>query len=207
MYVGTQFKARHETDIRQLAQLGVEHVDVTPTEHWTEWTVDLLASIREKYAKYGIAVESMHSPLSSRAAFNSGMPHMFLGPSDERERELDGFCEIIRMTSEAGLRALLYNVTILGHLRTGPRLRERRRNRVVLQIRRPRPDPAGVRGRCGGRGHYVGAHRLLPGASRSRGETSTRCSWLATRRTRASRTTSTGAWRVSWARLTESRGS
>ena len=31
MYVGTQFKARHETDIRQLAQLGVEHVDVTPT--------------------------------------------------------------------------------------------------------------------------------------------------------------------------------
>ena len=121
MYVGTQFKARHKTDIRQLAQLGVEHVDVTPTEHWTEWTVDLLASIREKYAKYGITVESIHSPVSSRDAFNSGMPHLFLGPSDERDRELDGFCEIIRMASEAGLRALLYNVTILGHLRTGPR--------------------------------------------------------------------------------------
>ena len=121
MYVGTQFKARHETDIRQLAQLGVEHVDVTPPQHWTEWTVDLLTSIREQYAKYGIAVESMHSPLSSRAAFDSGMPHMFLGPSDERERELDGFCEIIRMASEAGLRALLYNVTILGHLRTAAR--------------------------------------------------------------------------------------
>ena len=51
MYVGTQFRARHETDIRQLAQLGVEHVDVTPDQPWTEWTVDLLASIREKYAK------------------------------------------------------------------------------------------------------------------------------------------------------------
>ncbi len=121
MYVGTQFKVRHETDIRQLAQLGVEHVDVTPTEHWTEWTVDLLMSIREKYAKCGITVESIHSPVSSRDAFNSGMPHLFLGPSDERDRELDGFCEIIRMASEAGLRALLYNVTILGHLRTGPR--------------------------------------------------------------------------------------
>ena len=121
MYVGTQFRARHETDIRQLAQLGVEHVDVTPDEPWTEWTVDLLASIREKYAKYGITVESIHSPPSSRDAFNSGMPHIFLGPSDERERELDGFCEIIRMASEAGLRALLYNVTILGFLRTGPR--------------------------------------------------------------------------------------
>ena len=28
MYVGTQFRSRHETDIKQLAQLGVEHVDV-----------------------------------------------------------------------------------------------------------------------------------------------------------------------------------
>ena len=121
MYLGTQFGARNETDLRQLAQLGVEHVDVTPEEHWTEWTVDLLASIRERYAKQGITVESMHSPLSSRDAFHNGMPHVFLGPSDERERELDGFCEIIRMTSEAGLRALLYNITILGHLRTGPR--------------------------------------------------------------------------------------
>ena len=121
MYLGTQFGVLHEADIRQLAQLGVEHVDVTPEEHWTEWTVDLLASIRERYAKQGITVESMHSPLSSRDAFHNGMPHVFLGPSDERERELDGFCEIIRMTSEAGLRALLYNITILGHLRTGPR--------------------------------------------------------------------------------------
>ena len=121
MYVGTQFRARHETDIRQLAQLGVEHVDVTPEEHWTEWTVDLLASTREQYAKYGITVESMHVPLGSRAAFHNGMPHVFLDPSDERERELDGLCAIIRMASEVGLRALLYNITILGHLRTGPR--------------------------------------------------------------------------------------
>ena len=78
MYLGTQFGARDETDLRQLAQLGVEHVDVTPEEHWTEWTVDLLASIRERYAKQGITVESMHSPLSSRDAFHNGMPHVFL---------------------------------------------------------------------------------------------------------------------------------
>ena len=120
MYVGTQFKARHETDIRQLAQLGVAHVDVSPTEHWTGWTVDLLSSIRDTYEKYGITLESIHSPLSSRSASQSGMPHVFLGPSDERDRELDGFCEIIRMASQAGLRALLYNVTILGHMRTAP---------------------------------------------------------------------------------------
>ena len=121
MYVGTQFGARHETDIRQLAQLGVEHVDVSPKEHWTEWTVDLIASYRERYAKYGITVETIHSPLGSRDAFHNDMSHLFLGPSDDKERELDGLCEIIRMASEAGLRGLLYNITILGHLRTGPR--------------------------------------------------------------------------------------
>ena len=121
MYVGTQFPARHESDIRRLAQLGVEHVDVTPEEHWTEWTVDLLASIRERYASHGITVESMHTPLGSMDAFSNGMQHVFLGPSDAREREIDGLYEIIRMASEAGLRALLYNITILGHLRTAPR--------------------------------------------------------------------------------------
>ena len=89
MYVGTQFPARHESDIRRFAQLGVEHVDVTPEEHWTDWTVDLLASIRERYAKHGIAVESMHTPLGSRDAFHNDMSHVFLGPSDARERELD----------------------------------------------------------------------------------------------------------------------
>ena len=59
MYVGTQFRARHQTDIRQLAQLGVEYVDVTPDEPWTEWTVDLLASIREKYANYDSLAKSL----------------------------------------------------------------------------------------------------------------------------------------------------
>ena len=103
MYVGTQFGARHETDIRQLAQLGVEHVDVPLKEHWTEWTVDLLTSYREKYAKYGINVETIHSPLGSRDAFTNDMSYLFLGPSDEKERELDSLCEIIRMASEAGL--------------------------------------------------------------------------------------------------------
>ena len=121
MYVGTQFGARHETDIRQLAQLGVEHVDVPLKEHWKEWTVDLLVSYREKYAKYGINVETIHSPLGSRDAFTNDMSYLFLGPSDEKERELDSLCEIIRMASQAGLRGLLYNITILGHLRTPPR--------------------------------------------------------------------------------------
>ena len=64
MYVGTQYGARHDTDIKVLAQLGVEHVDVTPKEHWTEWTADLLASYREKYAK--IRYRSRNDALATR---------------------------------------------------------------------------------------------------------------------------------------------
>ena len=121
MYVGTQFGPRNETDIKVLAQLGVQHVDVPLKEHWTEWTVDLITSYREKYAKYGINVETIHSPLGSRDAFTNDMSYLFLGPSDQKERELDSLCEIIRMASQAGLRGLLYNITILGHLRTPPK--------------------------------------------------------------------------------------
>ena len=67
------------------------------------------------------AVESMHTPLAPWTRSTTNVSHVFLGPSDAREREIDGLYEIIRMASEAGLRALLYNITILGHLRTGPR--------------------------------------------------------------------------------------
>ena len=84
MYVGTQIGARHETDIRQMAQLGIEHVDITPKEHWTEWTVELLTSLRERYANLGINVETMHSPLGSRDAFHNDMSHVFSGPATRR---------------------------------------------------------------------------------------------------------------------------
>ncbi len=121
MYIGTQYTDRHETDIKQLAQLGVEHVDVTPQGSWREWTTDSLIAMREKYAKHGIAVEMIHIPVSSRPAFETDMPHVFLSPSPGREREIDGVCEIIQMASAAGLRGLNYNITILGILRTQSR--------------------------------------------------------------------------------------
>ena len=121
MYIGTQTQNRHETDIKQLAQLGITHIDVTPQEHWREWSVDSLLAIREKYAKHNITVEMIHLPLISRAAFDTGMPHVFLGPSAERDREIEGICAIIQMASAAGLRGVNYNITILGHLRTEPR--------------------------------------------------------------------------------------
>ncbi len=122
MYIGTQYMDdRHETDIQQLAQLGVTHVDVTPQELWREWSVDSLTAMREKYDKHDITVEMIHLPLSSRAAFEREMSYVFLGASDERDREIDGVCEILQMASASGLRGVNYNITILGHMRTESR--------------------------------------------------------------------------------------
>jgi mannonate dehydratase len=121
MYIGTQYGCRNETDIEVLSQLGVVNVDQTPSEPWTEWTTETLVKQRDRFDKHGINVEMIHIPLGSGNALDSDAGAVFLGPSDERDRQIDGMCEIVRMASEAGLRGLNYNITILGHLRTESR--------------------------------------------------------------------------------------
>ena len=121
MYIGTQFDCRHDTDLEVLAQLGVRHVDQTPSEPWHEWTADTLKAMRDRFAKYGIDLEMIHVPLGWRSAFENGAGAIFLGPSDECDRQIERMCETVRMAAQAGLRGLNYNVTLLGHLRTEPR--------------------------------------------------------------------------------------
>ena len=121
MYIGTQFGCRHDTDIEVLAQLGVMHVDQTPSEPWEDWTADTLKAMRERFARHGIDLEMIHLPLGSRSAFVNAAGAIFLGPSDERDRQIERVCETVRMAAEAGLRGLNYNITLLGHLRTEPR--------------------------------------------------------------------------------------
>ena len=121
MYIGTQVGCRDEADMEVLAQLGVRHVDQTPARPWTEWSAEMLIRMRERFDRHGINLEMIHIPLSSGSAFRNPAGAVFLGPSDERDRQIDRLCEIVRMASEAGLRGLNYNITILGHLRTKSR--------------------------------------------------------------------------------------
>lgn len=118
MHIGTQVQCRHETDIEVLAQLGVYHVDQTPTEPWSEWNAAMLIALREKFAKHDINLDMIHIPLGSQSAFKNGAGAIFLGASDERDRQIERMQETIRMVSEAGIRGCNYNITILGHLRT-----------------------------------------------------------------------------------------
>jgi len=60
-------------------------------------------------------------PLESGPARTQGLPHVFLRPSPERDREIDQLCDLIRNMAQAGIPAGRYNITILGHLRTESR--------------------------------------------------------------------------------------
>ena len=121
MYIGTQFACRHDTDIEVLAQLGVMNVDQTPTEPWEDWTADTLKAMRDRFGKQGIELEIIHIPLNSSSAFQNPAGAIFLGPSDERDLQIERMCDTVRMAAEAGLRGCNYNITILGHMRTESR--------------------------------------------------------------------------------------
>ena len=118
MYIGSQFGAQTDEEMQVLAQLGIKHVDQTPTEPWAKWSTALLIEMKERWAKHGISLEMIHIPLSSRSAYQQEAGAIFRKPTPERDRQIDRMKETVRMAGEAGIRGLNYNITILGHLRT-----------------------------------------------------------------------------------------
>ena len=118
MYIGTQGSFPEDVDLEVLAQLGVVNIDTTPTQPLSAWTTDLLTSMRERCDRFGISLEMMHVIGSGNALGNTETGAIFLKPSDQRERQLDLVCDVIRKAGEADLRGLNYNITILGHMRT-----------------------------------------------------------------------------------------
>ena len=118
LYVGTQDPPQDDSDLDLLPQLGVKNICASPPEPWRQWNVDLLTGFRGKIETHGLSLDMIELPLESRPIAENGAPHVFLGPSDEGDREIDQICELIRSMSLAGIPAGKYNVTILGILRT-----------------------------------------------------------------------------------------
>ena len=118
MHIGSQFGEQTDEEMKVLSQLGIEHVDQTPSTPLGEWSTEMLLQMKERWARHGISMEMIHIPLGSRSADQNGAGAVFLKPSDERDRQIDRLKEMVRMAGEAGIRGLNYNITILGHLRT-----------------------------------------------------------------------------------------
>ena len=121
MHIGTQNEPRTDADMEMLAQLGVDHVCASPPEPWTQWDAGVLTRFRERFESRGLSLDMIPLPLGSRAATENDAPDVFLGPSAERDREIDQICELVRNAARAGIPAVKYNITILGHLRTASR--------------------------------------------------------------------------------------
>lgn len=121
MYLGTQGQPTDHDELSVLSQLGVNHISSDPSGEWTTWDRHAFNAHQEKLAKYGITMDMTLMPLGSRSAFENDSGNVFLGESKERDDEIDQLCHLIEEAGAAGIRALRYNITILGHMRTEPR--------------------------------------------------------------------------------------
>jgi mannonate dehydratase len=119
MKAGTQHNTSDEV-LRVMAALGVNHVCSTlPSRQLDEnWSVEGLTRLRERVESHGLRLEMAPLPLSSAYITRSENPNIMLGKSPERDREIDGICQMIRNASRAGIPALKYNMSILGVVRT-----------------------------------------------------------------------------------------
>jgi mannonate dehydratase len=105
-----------------LAQLGVRHVSANPSGDWRTWNATVLREFRERLAEAGVALDMVLLPLGSAAAVLNQAPHVFLGPDEARDREIDQICGLIQALGEAGIGTARYNTAFLGHFRTEDRL-------------------------------------------------------------------------------------
>lgn len=120
MHVGCQHGRVDETEIAFKARCGVRHIDgyapkLIPGIGW-----DLEDALRQEElcAKFGIKIDAYHLPLSSAGIDRVATPNIMLGKSPERDREIEMIQQMIEVSAKVGVRALLYNTTILPVVRT-----------------------------------------------------------------------------------------
>jgi mannonate dehydratase len=109
-----------DADLRVLAALGVRHIcSALPSRRLDEdWSVQGLTRLRERVERFGIQLTMVPLPLSSSYIGRAENPHIMLGKSPERDREIEAICQMIQNVAKAGIPAIKYNLTILGVVRT-----------------------------------------------------------------------------------------
>src|SRR5438309_1037735 len=109
-----------DDDLRVLAALGVHHIcSALPSRTFDDnWSLSGLLRLRERVERFGVHLDMVPLPLSSSPIGRAENPHIMLGKSPERDREIDHICQMIRNVARAGIPAVKYNLTILGVVRT-----------------------------------------------------------------------------------------
>jgi mannonate dehydratase len=120
MKVGTQQASPTDHMLRYFAQFGVRNICGTPPRPGLKgsWEADDLQRLRERVELFGIRLDMLPLPMSAWPISRSESPHIMLGKSPERDREIDQVCDDIRAAAKSGIPALKYNLTFLGVVRT-----------------------------------------------------------------------------------------
>ena len=79
MYIGTQIAPRDDSDYRVWAQLGVTHACVDPPGNPHHWSLDDLNRHREHVESFGLSLDMVQLPLSSRPLEEQQSPNILLG--------------------------------------------------------------------------------------------------------------------------------
>lgn len=117
MYLGTQVDARDDDDFRVWAQLGIKHICADPTGSPASWTLDDIVRHREKVESFGLVLDMIQLPMSSRPIEEASYPDILLaGPN--RDRQIDDVCQMIENIGKAGIPAAKYNLNLIGIPRT-----------------------------------------------------------------------------------------
>lgn len=121
MKAGTQH-GDSDSILRVLAGFGVNHIcSRLPSARMDEaWSVEGLTRLRERVASFGVTLDMVPLPLSSSEISKSENPAILLARDPERDRQIDGICQMIRNVSRAGIPAVKYNLTLIGIPRTAP---------------------------------------------------------------------------------------
>jgi len=119
VYLGTQNPPRDNDECRQLAQLGVRHVCFDPPGNPHNWSIDDLRRHQDHLDSFGLWLDMVQLPLSSRPIEQEHSPDI-LSAGPDRDRQIESICTLIERLAEVGIPAAKYNLNIIGIPRTEP---------------------------------------------------------------------------------------
>ena len=105
MHVGVQGIGTSEKELQFLVRHGVTHMDASVEDN----EVETLLRHKEKADQWNVSLEMIHIGLPSSIT---------LARDPQRDRDLEGICQIIENAGKAGIRGLNYNFCVLPHQRT-----------------------------------------------------------------------------------------
>ena len=135
----------------------------------TTGRLDDLNRQREHVERFGLTLDMVQLPLSSRPIEEAQSPNVLLGRDPERRRELDSICRLIERIGAAGIPAAKYNFNIIGIPRTAREPGRGGSRNAAFRWRDADQSAAAGPGRRTERGGELAAHRRIPRRRRAGG--------------------------------------